>query len=127
MFKILLSVVYTLFFIHTFSAQENKENILQNFNYIEYYKDSTIRLAMNYEGFHPIGYCIEFDILCMPLTIGEYRSGVRYGEWLNSDGSYTSYLVNFDIVSGFPGCGTGMSKNVQRFNELYQELITKTN
>lgn len=77
---------------------------------------------MNYEGFHPIGYCIEFNNLGMPLKIGEYRSGVRFGEWLNSDGSYTSYLANFDIVSGFPGCGTGMSKNVQRFNELYEQL-----
>ena len=125
-----LSVLLLFILLLQFSpsqAQENKENILRNFNYIEYYPDSTIRLAMNFEGFKPFGYCIEFDSLGNPISIGEYRSWKRIGIWWNSDGSMTNYHDDFEIVRGFPGCGTGILQNVQRFRELYQELITKTN
>jgi hypothetical protein len=127
MFKILLSVVYTLFFINTFSAQENKENILRNFNYIEYYKDSTIKKAMNFKDFEPVGYCIEFDNMGNPVTIGQYKSWNRFGNWLNADGTTSHYTDNVHYTRLVPGCGTGMYHNRKRFNELYEELIKKTN
>lgn len=98
MFKILLSAVYTLFFIHTFSAQENKENILRNFNHIEYYPDSTIRLAMNYRDFEPFGYCIEFDEFGAPILIGEYSNWRKSGVWLKSDGTIVNYTAKEVIV-----------------------------
>lgn len=103
-------------------AQENKENILRNFNHIEYYPDSTIRFAMNIDGFEPVGFCIDFDSFGKPISIGVYRSWKRVGLWLHSDGSQTSYLNDFEIVRGFPGCGTGKLHNIKQFNELYEAL-----
>jgi hypothetical protein len=77
---------------------------------------------MNYDGFEPVGFCIEFDCFGNPISIGEYRSWKRIGIWWNSDGSMTNYHDNFEIVRGFPGCGTGKLHNVQRFKELYEQL-----
>jgi hypothetical protein len=125
--KIAIIVVILILNFSSIFAQENQAGIKRNFNYIEYYPDSTIKRAMNYEKYKPVGYCIEFDSLGKAKTIGEYRSGIRFGKWLNADGSFTNYFVNFDIVQGFPGCGTGMYHNRIRFKELYQELISKTN
>ncbi len=122
MFKILLSVICTLFFTHNFSAQENQAGIKRNFNYIEYYPDSTIKRAMNFENYEPVGFCIEFDNMGNPVTIGEYKSWDRFGEWLNADGTTSHYTDNVHYSRLVPGCGTGMYQNRKRFNELHEQL-----
>lgn len=79
-------------------AQENKENILRNFNYIEYYKDSTIKKAMNFKDFEPVGYCIEFDEFGAPLWIGQYKNWRKADVWLKSDGTIVNYTEKEIIV-----------------------------
>ncbi len=124
--KIAIIVVILILNLSSTFAQDNKAGIKRNFNYIEYYPDSTIKRAMNFENYEPVGYCIEFDNMGNPLTIGEYKSWNRYGDWLNADGTTTHYSIEFTKTAFFPGCGFGTWQNVKRFNELYQELITKT-
>ena len=103
-------------------AQENLDGILRNFNYIEYYPDSTIKRAMYFTDLESDGFCVEFDSLGNPISIGEYRSWKRIGIWWNSDGSMTNYHDYFEFVRGFPGCGTGKLQNIEQFNELYEQL-----
>ena len=114
--------VLSFLFVALSFAQENQAGIKRNFNYIEYYPDSTIKRALNFENYEPVGYCIEFDNMGKPLTIGEYKSWDRFGEWLNADGTTTHYTEKFEKFVTIPGCGTGMYQNVQRFRELYEQL-----
>lgn len=92
--KIAIIVVILILNLSSTFAQDNKAGILRNFNYIEYYPDSTIRLAMNYKDFEPNGYCIEFDRSGNPTSIGKYAKWRKTGVWIKNDGTYVNYLEN---------------------------------
>ncbi len=126
-------------------SQKDKEKILANFDYVEYYPDSTIRSAHQFIGFTLERVSIEFNEAGMPVAIGNYQKGKRVGEWIYSDGSVTIFpklsaienptVIAFDPYdptdhrtgSLRPGCGTGTMQAIQNFKAKYQSLINPGN
>ena len=104
------------------NAQQSIGGIVQNFNTIEWYPDSTIKAAYNIKRKKYRGYAIEFDTLGKPEWIGKYKNGVKHGAWNQFNGSTRLYKRDqWDIVFR-PGCGSGRIKAKQEFKMRYAKL-----
>lgn len=139
-FKFSSCILFFLFFQLGFS-QKDKEKILANFDYVEYYPDSTFRAAHKFKGATLTRFTVEFNEVGIPVAMGNYYKGARRGIWIYSNGSSTDYTetkneslnplfvqVDFDDInkrSGatVPGCGTGTMQAIQHFSEKYQSLL----
>jgi hypothetical protein len=138
--KFSICTVFVLLLSPCFS-QPDKEKILANFDYVEYYPDSTIRTAHKFTGATLTRFTVEFNEVGIPVAMGNYYKGVRRGIWIYSNGSSTDYTetknenlnplfvqIDFDDVnkrsgSTLPGCGTGTMQAIQHFREEYQSLL----
>ena len=139
-FKLFISLLFLLFFQNGFSQQE-KAKILANFDYVEYYPDSTIRAAHQFIGFTLERFTVEFNEAGMPVAMGNYQKGKQVGEWIYSDGSHRIFpkfstiedptVIAFDPYdptdhrtgSIRPGCGTGTMQAMKDFRTKYQDLL----
>ncbi len=104
------------------SAQAEKKAILANFDSIVYYPDSTIENAYTMRKGKAHGYAIEFDSLGLPVAIGKYVKGEKDGGWLLRNGWMDFYENgNYDGFA-IPGCGTGLRRAKEEFEDLYRRL-----
>ncbi|MGV3612357.1 MAG: hypothetical protein ACO1N0_15470 [Fluviicola sp.] len=94
--KVLILLALSLTFGNAFS-QKDKEKILANFDYVEYYPDSTIKEARKFSKTHLNGTTVEFNPEGEPIAIGNYKKGLKTGKWLYSNGSYSFHLNHKDI------------------------------
>ncbi len=122
--------LFFFLFISSFSfGQEDKNLLLANFYYVEYYPDSTIKKVCEIKNLAFNGTTILFDTIGNPITIGTYTNGKESGSWIHSDGSTTFYheraILNKDSFNFLPGCGTGIYLANKHFRERYFELIKK--
>jgi hypothetical protein len=130
-------ILFFLFLQQGFS-QKDKEKILANFDYVEYYPDSTFRAAHKFTGVTLERYTVEFNEVGMPVAIGNYQKGIKVGNWCYSDGSFDEYdekfsnlytpqsFQNYQIKSTgslYPGCGTGVTQAIKLFKQRYEEAI----
>ncbi|WP_343634129.1 hypothetical protein [Fluviicola sp.] len=133
-------IVLLLWSQHCFS-QKDREKILANFDYVEYYPDSTIRAAHKFIHITVERFTVEFNEAGMPVAMGKYQKGKQVGEWIYSNGSSRIFpkFVNHDnpIIVAYdpydptdhrtgnirPGCGTGMMQAIQAFREKYESLL----
>lgn len=134
--KFSICTVFVLLLSTCFS-QQDKEKILMNFDYVEYYPDSTIRAAHKFiqtvERF-----TVEFNEAGIPVAMGNYKKEVKVGSWYYSDGSFDEYDEKFSNLyspqnfqnhqikstgSLYPGCGTGVSQAIKLFRQRYEETI----
>ncbi len=135
--KLLTFLFFGLIFGNAFS-QKDREKILANFDYVDYYPDSTIRSAHKFTGTSLERFTVEFNEIGMPVAMGKYKMGKRIDEWIYSDGSLTIFPdIKMEFYSNrviivpehtrtgnlHPGCGTGRMQAQQEFRDKYQHLI----
>lgn len=89
--KFSICTLFLLSFLNCFS-QKDRDKILANFDYIEYYADSTIKEARKFSKTHLEGTTIEFNTEGKPIAIGNYKKGMKTGKWLYSNGTYSFHL-----------------------------------
>ena len=134
-----ICIMFLLSFQNCFS-QKDKEKILANFDYIDYYPDSTIRAAHKLT-FTVDYFTVEFNVTGIPVAMGNTQDDEKVGEWIYSDGSVTIFpklsaienptVIAFDPYdptdhrtgSLRPGCGTGTMQAIQNFKAKYQSLL----
>jgi|GEM_PF-1883072 len=139
--KLMLVVVVFSFSLNPSFSQKDKEKILANFDYIEYYSDSTIRSAHKFNGASLERFTVEFNEVGMPVAMGNYKKGKRIGIWKYSDGSSDNFIEEnpsnlfYDFSKTrlaptekhhggmMPGCGTGIYQARMGFQEKYQHLL----
>jgi hypothetical protein len=136
--KPFLFICFSLLLNSSFS-QKDKEKILANFDYVDYYPDSTIRSAHKFTGVSLERFTVEFDKTGKPVSMGKYKKGAKIGSWTYSNGSFDIYDDKFSTFytpfkpddypiksSGtfYPGCGTGVSQAIKLFNQQYDNLIS---
>lgn len=139
-----LFLIFFSFLLNPSFSQKDKVKILANFDYIEYYSDSTIKEARKFSG-NLDGTTIEFNASGEPVAIGNYKKGIKTGKWLYSDGSYDFFpeqkeklipqillTENYDpegnkTGSVRPGCGTGISLGIRDFYQKYLSLVNPKN
>jgi len=108
-------------------AQGNNDHIINNFNTLEYYPDSTIKVAYNLKRGKIRGYCVEYDSSGIPEWIGKYRNGLKHGEWLGINGIswfYTRGEIDWAYLlsrQGSSSRGDGLELGDQ-FEKLYVRL-----
>ncbi len=90
--KLLTCLFFCLTFLTGFS-QKDKEKILANFDYVEYYPDSTIKEARKFSGTNLEGTTVEFNTAGEPVAIGNYKKGMKTGRWIYSDGAYSFFVL----------------------------------
>ena len=112
-------ILFFLFLQQGFS-QKDKEKILANFDYVEYYPDSTIKEARKFNGTHLEGTTVEFNTTGKPVAIGEYKKGIKTGKWLYSDGSQ-SYFISYKIQ----GRGIRLNENPDENGNKTGEIKTR--
>lgn len=133
-------ILFLLFFQQCFS-QKDKEKILANFDYVEYYPDSTIRAAHKFIHITVDRFTVEFNEAGMPVAMGKYQKGKQAGEWIYSNGSTRIFpkFINHDdpTVVAFdpydptdhrtrnlnPGYETDVSEIIKLFKQRYEEAI----
>lgn len=138
--KAALFTCFSLFLLHGFS-QKDREKILANFDYVEYYPDSTIRAAHKFIHITVERFTVEFNEAGMPVAMGKYQKGKQVGEWIYSNGSSRIFpkFINHDnpITVAYapydptdhrtgnlrPGCGTGEMQAKQAFKDKYESLL----
>jgi hypothetical protein len=135
--KLLILLFFSLI-LGTGFSQKDKEKILANFDYVEYYPDSTIRSAHQFTGATLERFTVEFNEVGMPVAMGNYQKGKRIGTWIFSNGSSSEYPeMKQDLNPGMvfilpenhktgnlrPGCGTGTMQAIQHFRTKYQGLL----
>ncbi len=119
-----LLIIVFLFGIGTSKGQADKAKILSAFQQFDYYPDSTIKCAYKIKKERKHGYAIEFDSTGAPDFIGEYKRGKRKGSWMYADARFKSYKKKYrNILSFYPGCGTGVQLAKSRFKKMYRQLI----
>jgi len=141
----IISLICFLFFLLTAFSQKNKEKILANFDYVEYYPDSTIKEARKFNGINLEGTTVEFNEVGKPVAIGNYKKGKKTGNWIYYDGSShffeeKKYEFNSDLFSQpyyqpeerhtgsvRPGCGTGIGQAIGEFYTRYEALLNPEN
>ncbi len=89
---ILVAVIFS-FSLNPCFSQKDKEKIIANFDYIEYYPDSTIKEARKFNGTHLQGTTIEFNTAGEPVAIGRYKKGIKTGKWIYSSGTYSFFVL----------------------------------
>lgn len=104
-------------------AQQDKQQIIAHFDFVTYYPDSTIKEAYTMVDLKVEGTMIEFDSLGEPAAIGQYKARKKVGAWICPDGSTHYYKEGKDVVTTYPGCGTGMFLAYEEFWRLYASLI----
>ena len=140
--KLLVFLFFTLILLNGFS-QKDKEKILANFDYVEYYPDSTIHAAHKFTGVTLERFTVEFNAFGTPVAMGKYQKGKKVGKWIYSDGSLDNFsesernsntsAIKVDLypdnssgkTSGslHPGCGTGRMQQMQEFRKTYESLL----
>lgn len=130
-------ILFLLFFQQCFS-QKDKEKILTNFDYVEYYPDSTILAAHKFTEATLTRFTVEFNEAGIPIAMGKYKKGIKVGSWSYSDGSFDEYDETFSNLytpksfqnhqikstsSLYPGCGTGITRAIKLFEQRYEEAI----
>ncbi|PHR27759.1 MAG: hypothetical protein COA38_12875 [Fluviicola sp.] len=108
-------------------AQDNTDHVIAQFNTLEYYPDSTIKIAYNLKGNKIRGYSVEFNSTGRPIWIGKYRNGLKHGKWLQNDGGSRLYKrgeIDWGYSLGLESVGLEMGnmKSIKRFQKLYARL-----
>lgn len=105
-------------------GQENKELIIERFDVIEYYSDSTIKRVYSAKKGIYHGYSIEFDSTTgAPVRIGKYKKGKKHGIWYWGNGWNTTYKKGEAGLILIPGCSAGKRKAKEKFIDLYNQVI----
>ena len=115
-------IVFCSIIVGSATAQPVSEIIVKHFDWVVFNKDSTISSAFHIEDGAFNGYAIYFEKSANPKCIGKFHKGKPAGIWLKNNGGIIDYTSK-QPVEMFPGCGTGVGQNIDRFRIIYEGLL----
>ena len=123
LYRFVLILTFLCLMSQPYFAQQDKQQIMANFDFVTYYPDSTIKEAYTMVDLKVEGTMIEFDSLGKPAAIGQYKARKKVGAWIYPDGTSRIFKNGKDFGEIRPGCGTGMNLAREEFRKLYASLI----
>ncbi len=106
-------------------GQADKLLIINSFDSITYYSDSTINCAYSLTNGVLMGFAIEFDSLGQPKKIGKYKNGIKHGKWFWVNGNTENFKKGKSNSILEPSCSTRRKQSQLYFRNLYENLIGK--
>jgi hypothetical protein len=119
----IITTIFTLLFSTSF-AQKDKEMLLQYFDKVDIYPSGkTIKTAYKVKNGKFDGYAVDFNEKGEPILIGQYKIGVRIGEWLMPDGHTICYDKQTPVIV-VPAEARNYTKGKKEFDSLYSMFTT---
>jgi hypothetical protein len=117
-------IIFAFLFLSTF-AQKDRENLLQYFDKVDIYpKTKILRTAYKVKDGKFEGYAVDFNEKGEPILIGQYKAGIRTGEWLMPNGHTLLYDKPKPGI-GVPAEGRDYTYGEKQFKSLYA-MFTST-